>query len=261
MIKIKGMFYGFFKYKDLLAELVLRDIKIRYRRSVLGIVWTLLNPILMMTVMTLVFSNLFRFDIKNFPVYFFTGHLLFTFLTESTNTGLYSVIENSNLIKKVYIPKYLFPVSKVLSSGVNLIFSFIAMTLVMLVTKVPFNLTILLTPVILIYLLLFVTGLSLILATLQVFFRDTAHLYNVFTLAWMYLTPIFYPSVLLEEKLNVVLILNPMVYYISYFRDIILNNIVPSLEQNIICLVIGLIFFIIGLVVFYKKQDKFILYI
>ena len=135
------------------------------------------------------------------------------------------------------------------------------MTLVMLVTKVPFNLTILLTPVILIYLLLFVTGLSLILATLQVFFRDTAHLYNVFTLAWMYLTPIFYPSVLLEEKLNVVLILNPMVYYISYFRDIILNNIVPSLEQNIICLVIGLIFFIIGLVVFYKKQDKFILYI
>ena len=145
MKKISVMFSGFFKYKDLLMELVSRDIKIRYRRSVLGLFWTLLNPILMMTVMTLVFSGLFRFDIENFPIYFFTGHILFTFLTESTTNGMHSIVESSNLIKKVYIPKYLFPLSKVLSSGVNLIFSFVAMIFVMIATGVKFYSTMLFT--------------------------------------------------------------------------------------------------------------------
>lgn len=261
MKKLVVMFSGFIKYRDLLLELVARDIKIRYRRSVLGLLWTLLNPILMMTVMTLVFSGLFRFDIENFPIYFFTGHILFTLLTESTNNGLHSIIESSSLIKKVYIPKYLFPLSKVLSSGVNLLFSFIAMIFVMIATGVKFHPTMLFTPLIICYVLVFATGLSLILASCQVFFRDTAQLYSVFTLAWMYITPIFYPSSLLEEKLKAVLILNPMVHYITYFRDIVLNNTVPSLQQNIICLAVGLIFLIIGLYVFYRNQDRFILHI
>ena len=102
MKKLVVMFSGFIKYRDLLLELVARDIKIRYRRSVLGLLWTLLNPILMMTVMTLVFSGLFRFDIENFPIYFFTGHILFTFLIESTNNGLHSIIESSSLIKSTF---------------------------------------------------------------------------------------------------------------------------------------------------------------
>ena len=186
---------------------------------------------------------------------------MFTFLTESTNNGLNSIIESGSLIKKVYIPKYLFPVSKVLSSGVNLFFSYIAMILVMLVTNVPFYPTLLLSPLIIIYLFLFVTGLSLILASFQVFFRDTAQLYSVFTLAWMYLTPIFYPVSLLKDKLSAVLVFNPMIYYVTYFRDIVLENRVPSLEQNLTCLIIGVVFLVLGLVVFYRKQDKFILYI
>ncbi|NLK27601.1 MAG: ABC transporter permease [Clostridiales bacterium] len=261
MKKISVMFSGFFKYKDLLMELVSRDIKIRYRRSVLGLFWTLLNPILMMTVMTLVFSGLFRFDIENFPIYFFTGHILFTFLTESTTNGMHSIVESSNLINKVYIPKYLFPLSKVLSSGVNLIFSFVAMIFVMIATGVKFYSTMLLTPLIIFYLLLLAAGLSLILASCQVFFRDTAQLYSVFTLLWMYLTPIFYPVSLLGDKLKIALTLNPMVHYITYFRNIVLDNKVPSLQQNITCLVMGLMFFCFGLCVFYRKQDKFILHI
>lgn len=261
MEKIKTMFRGLYKYKNLLYELVIRDIKIRYRRSVLGLMWTLLNPILMMTVMTIVFSHLFRFEIENFPVYFFTGNILFTFITESTTNSLHSIIGSSSLIKKVYIPKYLFPLSKVLASLVNLLFSYVAMIIVMIFTKVDFSLAMIFSPLVMIYLSMFAIGLGLILSTMMVFFRDTAHLYSIFTLIWMYLTPIFYPTSLLADKSDLLLKLNPMYYYLSYFRKIVLYGQFPNFTDNIICFLIGSIFMGIGLLVFYKKQDKFILYI
>lgn len=256
LISLEGMK----KYKNLLYELVIRDIKIRYRRSVLGLLWTLLNPILMMAVMTIVFSNLFRFDIANYPIYLFTANILFTFMVESTTNSLYAITGNSSLIRKVYIPKYLFPVSKALSSFVNLFFSFIAMLLVMIVTKVPFYQTLWLSPLVIIYVLIFSIGLGLMLSTAMVFFRDTAHLYSVFTLAWMYLTPIFYPVDLLKEKSNLFLTLNPMYHFVEFFRNIVLYNTIPTLYDNILCFLISFVFLILGLFIFYKKQDKFIIY-
>ncbi|GAA0077158.1 ABC transporter permease [Clostridium sp. CTA-5] len=261
MNKFKVMLSGLYKYKNLLYELVIRDIKIRYRRSVLGLLWTLLNPVLMMTVMTIVFSHLFRFDIENFPVYFFTANILFTFNTEATTNCLYGITGNASLIKKVYIPKYLFPVSKVLSSVVNLFFAFIAMLIVMIATRAPFHGTMILSPLIIFYTILFTTGLGLILSVSVVFFRDIAHLYGVLTMAWMYLTPIFYPVSLLQEKASLVLTLNPMYHFIEYFRNIVLYNQIPTLGQNITCLLIGSITLVLGLIFFYKNQDKFILYI
>lgn len=261
MNKFKVMLSGLFKYKTLLRELVVRDIKIRYRRSVLGLLWTALNPILMMTVMTIVFSNLFRFDIENFPVYFFTANILFSFVIEATTNCLYGITGNASLIKKIYIPKYLFPVSKVLSSVVNLFFSFIAMLVVMVATKAPFHGTMILTPLVIFYTILFTTGLGLILSVAVVFFRDVAHLYGVVTMAWMYLTPIFYPTSLLEEKMSFVLTFNPAYHFIEYFREIVLYNQIPTLGANITCFLIGSITLIIGLIFFYKNQDKFILYI
>ncbi len=261
MNKFLVMVSGFIKYKNLLNELVIRDIKIRYRRSVLGLLWTLLNPILMMAVMTIVFSQLFRFDIENFPIYFFTGNVLFSFIVEATTNSLYSIVGNASLMKKIYIPKYLFPVSKVLSSLVNLFFAYIAMMLVMAVTGVSFGYAMLLSPLLILYLVMFTTGLGLILATVMVFFRDTAHLYSVVTMAWMYLTPIFYPSSLLEEKMSWMLTVNPMYHYISYLRLLVLQNQIPDIKANITCFLIGFVFLVAGLFIFYKKQDKFILYI
>lgn len=261
MKKFKIMLSGFVKYKDLLYELVSRDIKIRYRRSILGLLWTLLNPILMMTVMTIVFSNIFRSDIENFPIYFFTGNILFSFITESTTNALNSITGSGNLIKKVYVPKYLFPMSKVFSSVVNLFFAFIAMMLVMVVTRVKFQVTMFLVPIVLIYIILFSLGVGMILATLQVFFRDTAHLYSVVTLAWMYLTPIFYPESMLPKRLGLLLSMNPMVHYIRFMRKIVLYNTVPTVTENLTCCAISLVFLSIGLIAFYRKQDKFILYI
>lgn len=261
MSKLKTMLHGFFKYRFLLRELVSRDIKIRYRRSVLGLLWTVLNPILMMGVMTIVFSNIFRFDIENFPIYFFAGNILFSFMTESTTNALYSIVSSGSLIKKVYIPKYLFPISKILSSTVNLVFSFLSMLLVMVVTRAPFHPTLLLSPIAAIYVIIFSAGVGLLLSTAMTFFRDVAHLYSVLTLAWMYLTPIFYPPSLLQEKLPLVLTLNPMYHYISMMRDLVLYGKLPSLSAHLVCLSISFGTLLVGLLVFYKKQERFILFV
>ena len=172
----------FLKYKTLLNELVVRDIKVRYRKSVLGLLWTVLNPLLMMCVITVVFSTLFRQNIPNFPIYYLAGSLIFSFNSEATSNGLYSIIGSASLIKKVYIPKYLFPISKVLSALVNLGFSLVAMFVVMIVTGAPFHATLLLMPLPIFYVFLFTSGLSLLLAAATVYFRDIAHFWGVFVL-------------------------------------------------------------------------------
>jgi len=261
MNRMYVMLKGFIKYKNLLLELVVRDIKIRYRKSVLGLFWTLLNPLLMMTVTTIVFSSLFRTNIPYFPVYFLTGSILFTFNSEATTQALTSIISNADLIKKVYIPKYLFPFSRVLSSLVNFVFAFIALLLVMVVTSTPFKPTILLSFIPLFYLLLFTTGLSLILSSVTVFFRDIHHLYGVFTLLWTYATPLFYPTSIIPEKFKWIFVWNPLYYFIDYFRKLVLDGIIPNLSANLTCFLIGFLVLIAGLVTFYKSQDRFILYI
>lgn len=261
MSKLNVMVYGFFKYRNLLKELVIRDIKTRYRKSVLGLLWTLLNPLLTMIVMTIVFSSLFRTEIEHFPVYLLSGSILFSLNIEATNTALMSIIGNGSLIKKVYIPKYLFPLSRVLSSLVNFVFALVALLIVMLVTGAPFHSSILLIVVPIFYLLLFTTGLSLILSALTVFFRDIAHLYSVFALLWTYLTPIFYPISIIPDKYIVLYEWNPMYHYVNYFRDLVLVGQVPGLAENALCLIVGVVSLLVGLLTFYKSQDKFILHI
>ena len=249
------------KYKSLLFNLVSRDLKIKYRRSVLGFAWSVLNPLLMMLVITAVFQNLFRSNIENFPIYYLTGYLFFSFLTESTNLAMTSVIGGGALIKKVYIPKYIFPLEKCIFSFVNMLLSFIATIIVMLVLKVPITPSFFAFPIPMIYLFVFSVGLSFFLAAANVFFRDVAHLYNVFTTAWMYLTPIFYPMDMLPDFMVEVITFNPLYHYILYFRALVLGNHIPDLRTNLICMGFSAIMLILGLVFFKKKQDKFILYI
>lgn len=160
----------FLKYKNLLRELVARDIKVRYRRSFLGMLWTVLNPLLMMVVITIVFSTLFKQNIEHFPIYYLAGSLVFSFNSETTSNALYAIIGNSSLMKKVYIPKYLFPLSKTVSGLVNLGFSLIAMFIVMIILRVEFRPTLLLLPIPLFYVFLFAAGSGLFLAAVTVFF-------------------------------------------------------------------------------------------
>ena len=184
---------SFLKFRPLLNELVARDIKIKYRRSVLGVLWALLNPLLMMIVLSVVFSNLFRFDIENFPLYLLSGQIVFNFFNESTTTAMSSIIANSSLIKKVYVPKYLFVISRVVSVFINLLASFMALIIVMIAMRAELHWTVLLAPVPLLLLVFFSLGVGLILAAITVRFRDIMHLYSVFTTMLMYLTPVIYP--------------------------------------------------------------------
>ncbi len=252
---------GLRRFSPLLKELVVRDIKVRYRHSALGLIWTVLNPLLMMAVITVVFSTLFKQNIEHFPIYYLSASLLFSFNSESTTTAMHSMISNASLIKKVYIPKYLFPLANVLSGMVNMGFSMIAMFIVMIVTKAPFHTTLLLIPIPIFYTFLFATGLGIMLAALTVFFRDIAHFYGVFILAWTYLTPIFYPVSILPPALMKIMQFNPMYHYVSFMRDLVLYGTFPSMKENLICLAMGLAMLVIGLFVFYKKQDKFVLHV
>lgn len=249
------------KYTPLLKELVLRDIKVRYRRSFLGVLWTVLTPLLTMLVMTFLFAQLFKNDIQNFAVYYFTGYILYGFLNESTTMSLRSVVDNQNLIRKVYIPKYLFPLSKVASSLLNLVFSFVAMILVMLFTGSRFYPTIFLSFIVIFFLSLFCLGLGMTLSTMFVFFRDIGHFYGVLMLLWMYLTPIFYPVSLLKDRAEFVLWCNPLYYYVCTFRNLVCDGILPPFPVWFGGILIAGITFIIGSYVFYKNENRFILYI
>ena len=249
------------KYRHLLEELVRRDIKVKYRRSVLGLAWSILNPLLMMMVITAVFSTVFKFDVENFPAYYLTGSLIFNFVSEATNGAMRSILENSGLIKKVYLPKYVFPLEKVIFAFVNAIFSLIAVAIVFIIIGISPSWTMLLFPIPLIYTLIFSIGIGLILSAVNVFFRDMGHLYGVWLTAWMYLTPIIYPVEALPEAIRNILVFNPLFHYVNYFRAVMLYNAIPSMIDNLICLGISLCSLLLGVIIFKKQQDKFILYI
>lgn len=249
------------RYRPLIRELVVRDLKVKYRRSFLGYVWSLLNPLLMMTVMTLVFSYMFRFDIPNYPLYLICGQTLFSFFNESTSMAMYSVMQNGALIKKVYIPKYIFPISRVFSSFVTMSFSLVSILIVMLVTQAPFHWTILLFPIPLFLLLIFCCGIGLILSALAVYFRDITHLYSVLTMAWMYLTPIFYPISSIPAEIIPVIESNPLTGYITFFRELVLYGTIPQPNLWWSCIGASAFVLIVGLWVFKKLQRNFILHI
>lgn len=258
---MKNFFLRLKKFKPLLKELVKRDIKVRYRHSVLGIVWTVLNPLLMMIVMAVVFSNLFKGSVDNFPVYVMVGNIVFSSNSASTMQGMSSIIWNASLIKKVYIPKYLFPLSNVLSCLINFGFSFIALIFVMIFTGAEFHITIITIWIPLLYLTIFSFGLSLILCTINIFFRDMEYFYGVFTSVWMYLSAIFYTIDILPKGLQNVVLYNPLYQYITFFRKIVIDGVYPGLLDNIVCMGYAIVTLLIGILIFNKKQDKFILHI
>ena len=253
----------FKKYQHLLANLITRDLKIKYRRSVLGLLWSLLNPVLMMLILSAVFSKFMHFTQEFYPVYLIAGQTLFTFFSEASNSALESIVSSSALLKKVYVPKYIFPLEKIIYAFVNLLFSLTAVIVILIIYGVPFSPTMFLVPIPLISMLIFTLGFGLLLSATYAFFRDVKHLYSVVLLAWMYLTPIIYPLNELDDLgfIGAIVRINPLTSYVTYFRNVLIYGISPSLAINLICF--GWAFFVLtlGLVVFKKTQDQFILHI
>ena len=250
---------NFLKFQPLLKELVARDIKIKYRRSVLGVLWTLLNPLFMMIVLSVVFTNLFKFDIENFPLYLLSGQVIFNFFNDTTTSSMGAIISNGSLIKKIYVPKYLFVLSRVFSSFINLMASFTALMLVMVAMRVEMNWTVVFVPIPLLFLVGFSLGIGLILAAITVKFRDIMHLYSVFTTALMYLTPVIYPMSILPDWLSPIVKANPVTNILLMFRDVMLNGNFPNILGILIAFIETALALGVGLYVFYKNQDQFIL--
>lgn len=215
----------------------------------------------MMIVLTIVFSALFKRDIPNFPVYVLTGRLIYNFFSEATRYSMTSITKGGGLIRKVYIPKYLFPLSKVLSSFVTFIISIIPLFLVMVVTEVKFSKVNFLIVFPITYILLISIGIGLIICTVTVFFGDIEHLYSIILMILMYMTPIFYPAEIIPSKYLSLVKLNPIFECVNMFREVMLYENVPLLNSHLICIGYSLFYLVVGLIIFYKKQDKFIFHI
>lgn len=256
---MKQYIANFKKFQPLLYELVARDVKIKYRKSVLGVLWTLLNPLMMMIILSIVFSNLFKFDVENYSLYLLAGQILFNFYNEATSGSMTAILGNAALIKKIYIPKYLFVVSRIASSSINILSSFCALILVMLFTRQELHFTMFLVFIPLIYIVVFSLGIGLILAALTVKFRDIMHLYSVFLTALTYLTPIIYPIEMLPDWVRRIVTLNPLTGILEIFRDVMIYNTVPSIGQLGISFIVVSLTLALGLWTFYKQQDEFIL--
>lgn len=269
---------NFMKYRYLLGELVRKSVKLQYRNSVLGMFWTFLQPLMTMIVLSIVFSNLFgknSSEVVNYPVYLLSGRLLHDFFTQSTKRGMRAIRTNASIIKKVYVPKYLYPLSSVLSTFVTFLISLAVLVVVILffniINKNPiaisWQIIFFIIPVVILFFMSL--GIGMILCTLDVFFKDVENLYDVFTLLLFYMTPIVYTVDRLgfevgswQEKL---LRINPMYGIIDMFRAAIIHSteFTAYFDFGMLWYTIGFtaVMLVIGFIAFYKTQDKFILHI
>ena len=250
-----------YRYQFLISQLVIRDFKTKYKRSILGIFWSFLNPLLTMTVQFLVFSTFFSSDTKNYPVYLLCGVVCFSFFNECTTMCLTSISGNSRLLTKVYIPKYIFPLARTISSSINLGISMIPLALASVILGIVIKPQAILFFYFIACLIVFSFGIGLFLSALMVFFRDIQFLWSVLIQIWMYATPIFYPAEIVPEKYRFIIRFNPLYHFIGNCRTVLINGVSPDPRTYIYCLVFALISLAIGSLVFKKTQDKFALYL
>lgn len=264
---LRNIIVNFKKYSFLLKQLISRDFKVKYKRSVLGVLWSLLYPVMMMAVMYIVFSNVFRFSVPgvNYIVYLMIGLTFFNYFSEASNLAMSSVVANFSLLNKIYIPKYIFPLSKCLFVGINFLLTLIPLYVVILFsgsgeTRCHLTVLHLLLPYSFICLLLFTIGAGLILSTLAVFLRDMFYIYGIVTTILMYMTPIMYDISIIDPRLQIIMKLNPLYHYISFARCIILYDQRPTLSSFLVCGITSVLVLLVGMIIFKKNQDKFIYY-
>lgn len=241
-----------------IQELVAREIRRKYSRSKLGIIWSVLNPLLSMTVLSLIFSTMFRKSIENYPVYYLTGFLIWNFFTTATNTAMTALADNQMLILQVKLPRSVFPLARVCTAFVNYLYSLIAYLCILLFYRIPFTWHMLLYPVIVVMVFFFALGLSYILSVLYVFFGDVKHLYSVLLTLWMYLSALFYPLELLPEGMQVLIWQNPVYNFIAAARDCILYGRMPGAAVWARMILWSLGVFLAGTWIFRESQNRIV---
>lgn len=258
---IKDEFLQLIRYKDLLINLVLRDLTVRYKRSVLGFCWTMVNPLINTIVFTIVFSTIFQFAIRDFVIYFLSGYQLWILFSQSTILSSRCILTNGQLLKKVYLPKTIFVFSILLSELVNFVLALLPLLLLVILIGKGLSLALFFLPVALIIMIIFTLGISFILAAATVFFTDIMDMYQLLLMPWMYLTPIIYPLEIVPPKFLFIIKINPMYYIIECFRAPIYLGHLPNPLDVFWAGLSALVVFIAGIALFAKLSDDFIYYI
>ena len=253
------MFDTFSEKKFLLKQLVKKDLTSKYKDSVLGILWSFFNPLLIMLVFTAIFSMLFGRQIENYPVYFLSGRIVFDFYNAGTKGAMRSIKRNASLIKKIYVPKYMFSISTICYEFVNFLISFVILFGVMAITGATFHWTIILSIIPMAFLLCLIFGVGLILAVCNTYFSDIGHLYNVFTLVLMYASALFYPMEIVPPLVQRIFTLNPVYSAISCFRECISYGIMPNTSTLSYLIVFSLTTLGIGICLFKIYEKKLVL--
>jgi homopolymeric O-antigen transport system permease protein len=249
-------------HRNLLFNLVRRDLTVRYKRSMIGFFWTMLNPLLTMLILTVVFSTIFRFEgIENYPTYFLSAYLVFGFFAQTTNQSMQSLAWNGALMKRVRVPKSIFAVSTTLSGLVNLVLAYIPLFVIMIATGAPICATLLFLPISFLLIAMFTLGLSLVLSAMAVYFEDIQHMYQVVTVGLMYMTPIIYPISIIPFKWLWVVRANPLTHLVKLARDPVYGCTLPGLHVILASSAAAVIALVVGWVVFHRLARGFYLHV
>jgi ABC-type polysaccharide/polyol phosphate export permease len=249
-------------HRNLLWNLVRRDLTVRYKRSIIGFFWTMLNPLLLMIILTVVFSTIFRFEgVENYPTYFLSSYLVFGFFAQTTNQSMASLSWNGALMKRVRVPKSIFAVSTTLSGLVNLGLAYLPLFLIMIVTGAPIRATVLFLPVAFLLIAMFTLGVSLLLSAMAVYFEDVQHMYQVATVGLMYMTPIIYPISIVPFKWLWVIRVNPLTQLFKLARDPVYGCTLPGQHVILASCAAAVIALVVGWLVFHRLARGFYLHV
>ena len=259
--KSKGLFQKFKQHRFLFSELVKHDFKKKYKRTYLGMLWSVLSPLLSLLVMRIVFTQFFGRSMEHYTTYLFCGNIVFAFFNDATNGGMNSLMGNSAIFSKINVPKYLFLFSRSVSSLINFGLTFVVFLIFCVIDGVTFTWTFLTLVFPIICLIVFNVGMGLILSALFVFFRDIQYLWSVFTQLLMYMSAIFYDINGFSPEVQKLFLINPVFVYIKYFRLAVLEGVVPSIWFHLLALGYAVVTFLIGAVIYKKYNHKFLYYV
>ena len=246
-----------YRLRYLIYTLVAKDLKVKYKGSVLGLFWSLLNPLLMLIVYTVAFKYIIRIRVENFAVFFLCGFLPWTFLSSSLSMGVGSIIDNSNLVKKVFFPREILPLSTVFFNLIQFLLTFIILVPALFIFKIKLGVSLSFLPFVIILQIMFILGCTFILSALSVFYRDIKHFLEIFLQVWFWLSPIIYPITMIPERFRFYYMFNPFAIFVEGYRAIFLENKIPSLIAFATLIAISCIFLFLGYCVFEANSKRF----
>ncbi|MCM1495524.1 MAG: ABC transporter permease [Bacteroides sp.] len=248
-----------YAYRQMIAGLVKKELRGRYKGSVLGFLWTFINPLLQLLVYTMVFSVIMKNGIEKYYIYLFVGLIPWIFFSTSVTSGSSCIIQSKEMVKKIYFPREVLPISTVTSGFINMLYCFVVIFAVLFVSGIGINWkAVLFLPPVMVVEYLLALGFALFFSALTVYFRDLEYILGIITMAWMYLTPVLYSIDIVPEELQIILKLNPMTSVIVAYRDILYFKAVPQMETLLTALIVGVVFCVLGYIVFHKLQKNFV---